>query len=141
MTDIISAASSTERVMGPRCDNGPKRLAGHCGTNPKVGLKPNVPVKLAGIRIEPPASLARCMSPRLRWAATPAPPEDPPGVSERSQGLRVIPCKGESVTAFQPNSELVVLPIMIAPASRRWPGTGASISQGPSGREAREPKH
>lgn len=39
-----------------------------------------------------------------RPAATAAPPEEPPGVFVASQGLRVIPRRGLSVTAFHPNS-------------------------------------
>jgi len=44
------------------------------------------------------------------------PPDEPPGVNFRFQGLRVIPKSGLSVTALWPNSGVVVLPMMMAPA-------------------------
>src|SRR5207247_5195739 len=64
-------------------------------------------------------------------AAT-APPEEPPGVLRVSQGLRVTPVNGLSVTAFQPNSGIVVLPMMIAPCSRNRATAGASWLTGAS---------
>ena len=44
-------------------------------------------------------------------AAAEAPPLEPPGVFALFQGLRVVPVKALSVTPFQPNSGVVVLPI------------------------------
>ena len=35
-------------------------------------------------------------------SAADEPPDEPPGVLSRFQGLRVMPVKGESVTPFQP---------------------------------------
>jgi hypothetical protein len=52
-------------------------------------------------------------------AATAAPPLLPPGVSAGFHGLRVMPVSGLSVTPFQPNSGVVVLPRKTAPCSRR----------------------
>src|SRR5262249_111436 len=54
-----------------------------------------------------------------------APPEEPPGECARFQGLRVVPCRGESVSAFQPNSGVVLLPMMTMPAARKRSTTGA----------------
>src|SRR5262249_13943158 len=65
-----------------------------------------------------------------RTTAATAPPEDPPGVLRVSQGLRVTPVNGLSVTAFQPNSGSVVLPMRIAPCSRRGATDGASCFDG-----------
>ena len=57
---------------------------------------------------------------RLPWRpATAAPPEDPPGVMAGFHGLRVMPLSGPSVSAFQPNSGVVVRPRMVTPAARR----------------------
>ena len=46
-TFIISAASVTVRVIGPRCATVPKGDSGHAGTRPKVGFRPNSPVNEA----------------------------------------------------------------------------------------------
>ena len=51
-------------------------------------------------------------------SAAAEPPLEPPGVVAVFHGLRVIPDSGLSVTPFQPNSGVVVLPRMIAPCSR-----------------------
>ena len=56
-----------------------------------------------------------------------------------SHGLRVMPYSGLSVTPFQPNSGVVVLPSSTAPALRINAGKGASTSHGPSAEEVREP--
>src|SRR2546430_17273617 len=61
-----------------------------------------------------------------RTTAATAPPEEPPGVLRVSHGLRVTPVNGLSVTPFQPNSGIVVLPTTIAPCSRRRATAGAS---------------
>src|SRR6516164_2889739 len=115
ITASINAASDTVRVSGPWCHNV---SAGECGcteTTPKVGLKPNTPQKLAGTRMEPPPSVPRCSVPRPNAAATAAPPLLPPDVRCASQRLRVTPVSGLSVTAFQPNSDVVVFPKKTAP--------------------------
>src|SRR6516165_11916606 len=65
-----------------------------------------------------------------RTTAATAPPDDPPGVLRVSHGLRVTPVNGLSVTAFQPNSGIVVLPMRIAPCSRRRATAGASCFAG-----------
>ena len=84
---------------------------------PCVGFRPMVPVKAAGMRIEPPASLP--MDRRTTPAATAAaqPPLLPPGVSDGFHGLRVMPKAGLSVMPFQLNSGARVLPSSTAPAS------------------------
>ena len=75
-------------------------------------------------------------------AATAAavPPEDPPGVLLKSQGLRVMPVSGELVSPLQPNSGVVVLPSSTAPASRSRAVAGASTSQGCFGSTVRLPR-
>ncbi|AKS35705.1 hypothetical protein AFA91_31570 [Mycolicibacterium goodii] len=52
-------------------------------------------------------------------AATAAadPPLDPPGVSARSQGLRVTPCSADAVKDARPNSGEAVTPMGTAPAA------------------------
>ncbi len=72
--------------------------------------------------------------------AAAAPALLPPGVRDRSHGLRVIPVSGLSPNAFQPNSGVVVLPRMIAPASRSLAVAGASSGQSWSGSTSRDPR-
>jgi hypothetical protein len=88
-----------------------------------------MPVNAAGMRIDPAPSLPRCSAPIPAAQAAAAPALLPPGVRERSHGLRVIPVNGLSPSAFQPNSGVVVLPRMTAPASRNRATAGASSDQ------------
>src|SRR6266478_2478496 len=75
----------------------------------------------AGIRIEPPPSLA-CATGRIRAATTaPAPPDEPPEECARFQGLRVGPCRRGSVVGIRPNSGLALFPKIATPVARkRW---------------------
>ena len=66
--------------------------------------------------------------------------ENPPGVIFGFHGLRVIPVSGPSVTPFQPNSGVVVLPSSTAPCSRSRATTGASSFHGPLGSMVFEPR-
>jgi len=59
-----------------------------------------MPVKAAGMRIEPPPSVPTWSAPCPSAAATAAPPLLPPGVFPVSHGLRVTPVSGLSVTPF-----------------------------------------
>src|SRR5215510_16229575 len=115
--------------MGPVWETTANGLGGEDATRPKVGLIPNTPVKELGMRMEPPPSLPRCSGPMPVAAATAAPALLPPGVRCRFQGLRVIPVRGLSPIAFQPNSGVVVLPRMTAPASRNRATAGLSSDQ------------
>jgi hypothetical protein len=136
----MSAASVTSRVMGPTCATVPKGDIGQAGTRPNEGLMPKIPVKLAGIRIEPPPSVPTASGPMPLATATAAPPEDPPGVLPVFQGLRVMPVSGLSVTPFQPNSGVVVLPMSTAPCSRSLAVAGASSFHGPFGSIVFDPR-
>ena len=69
-----------------------------------------------------------------------APPDEPPGVLRKSQGLRVMPVSGELVSPLQPNSGVLVLPSSTAPASRKRALTGASTSQAWWGSTVRLPR-
>src|SRR3954471_9676047 len=121
----MSAASATERVIGPTCATVPKGESGHAGTRPKDGLMPKRPVKLHGMRIDPPPSVPMASGPIPEASAAAAPPEEPPGVLSGFHGLRVMPVSGLSVTPFQPNSGVVVLPRNRAPFSRSRATAGA----------------
>ena len=80
------------------------------------------------MRKDPPPSVptANGVIPAATEAAAPA--LDPPGVFSRSQGCRVMPVSGESPTGLAPNSLVVVLPMMTAPAARRRSTEGASAA-------------
>ena len=78
--------------------------------------------------MEPAPSVPMASGPRPEATAAPAPPDEPPGVLSRSQGLRQMPVTGLSVTPLNPNSGVVVLPSEIAPAARSLATEGASSS-------------
>src|SRR5258708_2690499 len=84
------------------------------------------------MRIEPPPSLPWLKGATPAAVIDEAPPEDPPGECFRFHGLRVVPCSGESVSAFQPNSGVVLLPRIAMPAARKRPTIGASSLTGVS---------
>src|SRR5579883_1252976 len=91
---------------------------------------PTRPLKLEGMRTEPPPSVPIAIGPRPAATAAPAPPDEPPGVRSVFHGLRVMPFSGESVTPLWPNSELVLWAKTMAPASRRRATAGASSAAG-----------
>ncbi len=64
---------------------------------PKLGFKPTMPQKEAGMRTEPPMSEPSASGTEPLATAAPDPPEEPPGVRPLSQGLRVMPQSGLSV--------------------------------------------
>ena len=101
---------------------------------------PKMPVNAHGMRIEPPPSVPTASGPMPAATAAAAPPEEPPGVFALFQGLRVMPVSGLSVTPFQPNSGVVVLPRSTAPCSRSRAVAGASSFHGPLGSIVFEPR-
>lgn len=92
-------------------------VAGPDGVNPRPGLRPTRPQLAAGMRIEPPPSLAPAHGTMPAATAAADPPEDPPGVRCRSHGLRVEPHAAGSVMPLAPNSGVLVLPKITSPAS------------------------
>src|SRR5438552_12896499 len=104
--------------MTPMRENGP-RQGGWCpvlGMRPGVGLSPQIPVKCAGTRIDPPPSLPIPPAEQPAAIAAASPPLDPPGVNERFQGLAVRPCSGLSDSYPISISATLVVPRTIAPA-------------------------
>ena len=63
----------------------------YIGSRPCVGLWPKMPQAWAGWRMEPPMSLPASSPHSPAAIAAAPPPEDPPGVVSRSQGLLVRP--------------------------------------------------
>src|SRR6478735_7860825 len=88
-----SALSRTERVtqwsLSKAANSEPPGFADT--QRPRLGLKPNTPHADAGMRIEPPASLACASGTMPAATAAAAPPEEPAAERERSQGLWVTP--------------------------------------------------
>src|SRR5258707_4602712 len=97
----------------------PSPRSGRSGLRARVGFNPNTPEAEAGIRIEPPPSLA-CATGRMRAeTAAAAPPDEPPEECSRFQGLRVGPCRRDSVVRIRPHSGLELLPEIETPVSRK----------------------
>jgi hypothetical protein len=84
---------------------------------PRLGFSPTSPQQAAGMRIEPPPSLPCAIGTMPAATAAPEPPDEPPGVRSRSQGLRVGPNRRGSVTGMIPSSGELVLPTITKPAS------------------------
>ena len=57
----------------------------------RVGFSPTRPLLEAGMRIEPPPSLAWAIGTMPAATAAPEPPLEPPAERDVSQGLRVAP--------------------------------------------------
>src|SRR3954451_13116298 len=87
------------------------------GERPKDCLKPNRLHQAAGMRIDPPPSVASASGSIPSATAAAAPPEEPPGLRARSNGLRVAPNSGLSHVPRKPMTGLLVIPTMIAPAA------------------------
>ena len=71
------------------------------------------------MRTEPPPSLPCATGTMPAATAAAAPPDEPPGVRCRSQGLRVGPKSRASLVGRMPYSGSVVVPTITKPASRR----------------------
>ena len=71
------------------------------------------------MRSEPPPSLPCATGSMPAATAAAEPPEEPPGVRSRSQGLWVGPLWRGSVVGRIPNSGMFVVPTTTKPASRR----------------------
>ena len=108
------------------------------GTMPKVGFMPTSPACAAGLRVEPPASVASASAPMPEASAATAPPDDPPGVSARFQGDRVWPYTRLLLTPLQANSEQLVMPRITAPSARSR-ATGQASAGAMKSSNRREP--
>src|SRR5580704_12358901 len=94
----------------------PSPRSGPSEMRPRDGFRPNTPQHDAGIRIEPPPSLACAAGTIPAATADAAPPDDPPHVTSCFHGLSVAPHKSGSVTPTRPNSGVLVFPKMTKPA-------------------------
>src|SRR5689334_16911458 len=121
IASIIAALSRTLMLTTWPQENPPQPSprSGPTGLRARVGFSPNTPQAEAGIRIDPPPSLA-CATGRMRAAtAAPAPPEEPPDECATFHGFLVGPCSRDSVVGISPNSGLALLPKMASPAARK----------------------
>ncbi len=116
-TSSAAAVSLTLREMTPSttAPNHISAAPGPSEVRPRDGLRPNRPQYAAGMRIEPPPSLAAATGTIPAATAAAAPPLDPPDVRSRLQGLLTRPNISESDTPLRPNSGRLVLPKMTNP--------------------------
>src|SRR5215212_7838286 len=108
----MPAASRTERVTAPSMvpPAQPSPTSGPWLTLPRVGLSPTSPHSLAGMRIEPPPSLA-CATGTMPLATAAAdPPEEPPVEWPGFHGFRAGGKLFGSVVTVVPNSGTLVRP-------------------------------
>src|SRR5689334_17539457 len=98
------------------------------GMRPKLGFNPTMPQKAAGMRIDPPMSHPSASGTQPDPTAEPDPPDEPPGVRSVFQGFLVTPHSLVSVMPVAANSDVVVLPTMMAPAPSNRSTTTASRS-------------
>jgi len=112
--------------------SGPK------GLRPRVGFSPTRPLQLAGMRIDPPPSLACATGTMPLATAAPDPPDEPPVECAGFQGLQAGPYSLLSVVATTPNSGTLVLPIGISPPARKR-CTNVAVKGIGTGGEMRDP--
>ena len=126
MAASSSAASRTVRAIGPTWASVGVATAGNTGTRPNCALMPNRPQNDDGMRIDPPPSVPSANGVMPAATLAPAPAEEPPVVLSRFHGLRVTPVSGLSLEALQPNSVVVVLPMIAAPCAFTRSAAGES---------------
>src|SRR5262252_10035738 len=80
-----------------------------CGTTPSPCLNPTTPLHAAGIRVEPPPSVAIAIGTRPAATATAEPPLDPPELRSARQALHVHPNSGASVRQRRHGMCLILL--------------------------------
>src|SRR5690606_24468158 len=83
---------------------------------PRVGLSPTRPLTAAGMRIDPPPSLACAMGTAPDATSAADPPEEAPTEYSVFHGFLVGSRRANSVLAFNPNSGSVLLPSTVNPA-------------------------
>jgi hypothetical protein len=96
----------------------PSATSGPSEIRPRVGFKPMMPHWLAGLRIEPPPSLACATGTIPEATAAAAPPLEPPLAYSGFHGLRHGPYASDSVVAQAPSSGTFERPTITSPARR-----------------------
>src|SRR4029450_4793491 len=105
---------------------------------PKLGLNPTSPQNAAGMRVDPPPSLAVAAGTRPAATAAALPPLEPPGGRSGAQGLRPTPNAFVLVKLSVPNSGAAVLPTGTAPAARSRATWTESAATGPRPAQMRQ---
>ncbi len=132
--------SRTLRVSAPyvRSRTGSQRAKPGVKPRPRLGLSPTMPHHAAGTRIEPAPSLPCARGTTRAATSAPAPPDEPPGLCARLQGLCVGPCSSGSVVPVRPDSGEALMPRLTRPVSRKA-ATKGSVRVGRFPAHAREP--
>src|SRR5688500_9825657 len=120
MRSRIAAESRTERATTCSQTSPPltSPIHGPSEVRARVGFSPKRPQQLAGIRIDPPPSLACATGTMPAATAHAEPPLDPPVIRVGSYGFRVGGHAGGSADGRMPSSEVLVLPTITKPAAR-----------------------
>src|SRR5262252_6037111 len=116
----MAALSRTVRVTACPIDSPfhASPANGACVTRPRVGFRPNSPQHDAGMRIDPPPSVACAAGTIPPATAEAAPPLDPPDTCSWFHGLGHGPKNDGSVLVLVPKPGVFVFPTMTAPARR-----------------------
>ncbi len=122
------AVSRTERLTHSSTLRFDSSRTGPSVIRPWVGFSPTSPQHDAGMRIEPPPSLAWAIGTSPAATAAADPPLEPPGVRVRSHGLCVGPQASGSVVGSEPSSGLFVRPAVTRPAALNRSTRVVSIS-------------
>ncbi len=137
-----AAASQEERRVRdpPRQRSDHAQAVPHLALGPErdavaLGLEPEQAAERGGNADRAAAVGAQGGADHAAATAAPAPPLEPPGVWSSDQGLRVAPKASDSVNGKIVSSGTCVLPMTMAPASRRARTTSASRSRGPAVRQ------
>src|SRR3954465_363990 len=93
-------------------------ISGPSGRRCLGSLSPTSPHSLAGIRIDPPPSLAWATGTMPLATAAAAPPDDPPGEGSGFHGLRAGGKLMGSVVTVVPSSGTLVRPRLTKPAAQ-----------------------
>src|SRR5262249_47323709 len=95
-------------------------LSGPSDTRARLGFSPTSPQLAAGMRIEPPPSLAWPAGTKPAATAAADPPDEPPVEWSVSHGLRAGPQARDSVVIVVPISGTFVRPTAMKPAARNF---------------------
>src|SRR5450759_4982733 len=108
--DSSNRRSATVVAKGPSVEKSIQSGIGRRPITPLVGLIPTRPQNAAGIRIEPPPSVAVAMGVMPAATAAAEPPLEPPGDQSSAHGFRVVPKSRLDVKPSEANSGRFVLP-------------------------------
>src|ERR1700742_4410120 len=106
------------------------------GSRPRDGFSPTSPLQDAGIRIEPPPSLAWAIGTTPAATNAAEPDDDAPAVWSVFHGLRTGPSRGCSAEALKPYSDIWVLPSGVIPVARYVRANSLSAFGGGGGHAA-----